>query len=221
MFWSEEKDTYAYILYPNGTLEWYQEGCGISFAMLFDVYDAHQVDLIMKNCYRSRHGLLSIWSPFEGISSVEKPVRHNNLVWVVVNGYFMQAAAKWGYADILGEELERLAKLSIEHKGFWEIYNGESGEPDGGWQVGTHWGSTPDQTWSVTGFVAGIVFGIFGIMLEEENIVFKPCLPKNIGNIQLKGIKFRNVTLDIELKEQEDGNVTVLVNGEEANCVAY
>ena len=221
VFWSEEKGTYAYIMYPDGTLEWYQEGCGISFAMLFDVCDAHQVELIMKNCYRSKYGLMSIWPPFEGLSSVEKPIRHNNLVWVVVNGYFMQAIAKWGYADILGEELETLAKLSIEHKGFWEIYNGDSGEPDGGWQVGTHWGSAHDQTWSATGFIAGIVFGIFGITLEEEKLVVKPCLPKNIGNIQLKGIKFRNVTLDIELKEMEDGSVKVFVNGEETDTVTY
>ncbi len=221
IFWSEEKGMYAYILYPNGTLEWYQEGCGISFAMLFDVCDAHQVDLMMKNCYRSRHGLLSIWPPFEGISSVEKPVRHNNLVWVVVNGFFMQAIAKWGYADLLGKELETLAHLAIEHKGFWEIYNGEGGEPDGGWQVGCHWESAPDQTWSATGFIAGIVFGVFGITLEENRLLVKPCLPKNIGNIQLKGITFRNVTLDIALKEKEDGTVTVFINNEETDRVTF
>ncbi len=221
VFWSEEKGSYAYILYPDGRLHWSQEGCGISFAMLFDVCDAHQAELLMKNCYRSKYGLLSIWSPFEGVSSIEKPVRHNNLVWGVVNGFFMQAAAKWGYADILGEELETSANLAIKNQGFWEIYNGESGVPDGGWQVGSHWESVPDQTWTATGFIAGLVFGVFGITLEEDRIIVKPCLPKYIGDIQMKGLRFRNLLFDIELKRKEGGAVKVLVNGEETNIVEY
>ncbi len=221
LFWSDEKGSYAYILYPDGRLDWSQEGCGISFAMLFDVCDEHQARQIMKNCYRSKYGLLSIWPPFEGVSSIERPVRHNNLVWGVVNGYFMQAAAKWGDADVLGEELETLANLAIKNDGFWEIYNGESGMPDGGWQVGCHWESAPDQTWSATGFLAGIVFGVFGITLGEDRLTLNPCLPKNIGNIQLRGIQFRNVTLDIELKEKEDGTVLTFINGEERRLYEF
>ena len=221
IFWSEEKGAYAYILYPDGRLDWSQEGCGMSFAMLFDVCDAHQAERIMKNCYRSKYGLLSIWPPFEGISSIEKPIRHNNLVWVVVNGYFMQAAAKWGYADVLGEELQTVANLAVKHKGFWEIYNGETGVPDGGWQVGCHWESAHDQTWSATGFLAGIVFGVFGITLEEDTLTVKPCLPKNMGNMQLKGIQFRNKVFDFALKETEEGEVSVFINGEETDTVTF
>lgn len=221
LFWSDEKGTYAYLMYPDGRMDWSQEGCGISFAMLFDVCNKEQAARIMENCYRSPNGLMSIWPPFEGLSSVEKPVRHNNLVWPVVNGFFMQAVGKWGFADVLGDELEKMACLAVKNDGFWEIHNGETGVPDGGWQVGSHWGSVENQTWSATGFLAGIVFGVFGITLEEDKLTLKPCLPKNIGNIQLKGIRFRNVILDIELRRNQDDTISVFVNGKETDIVAY
>ena len=36
-------------------------------------------------------------------------------------------------------------------RSFYEIYNPYTGEPDGGWQIGRHWGSCHDQTWSEIG----------------------------------------------------------------------
>lgn len=220
-YWNEEKGNYAYLLYPDGRLDWSQEGCGIAFAMLFEVCNKHQAEKMMQNCYRSPYGLMSIWPPFEGLSSVEKPIRHNNLIWPVVNGFFMQAVAKWGFSYILGDELEKMANLAINHKGFWEIYNGETGIPDGGWQVGHQWGSVENQTWSATGFIAGIVFGVFGIRLEDDKLTVNPCLPENIGSIQLKGIQFRDNVLDIELKEKEDKTVSIFINGEETDTILY
>ena len=221
LFWDDAKGTYAYLLYPDGRLDWSQEGCGISFAMWFDVCNKEQVQKIMQNCYRSKHGIMSIWPPFEGVSSVERPVRHNNLIWPVVNGFFMQAVAKWGFADILGDELKNMALLAINNDSFWEIYNGDSGKPDGGWQVGHHWDSVKDQTWSATGFLAGLAFGVFGITLAEDSITIQPCMPKNMGAMQLKGIRFRNAILDIELKEGFLENPVVTINGEKTNKIVY
>lgn len=220
-FWREEKGTYAYLLYKDGRLDWSQEGCGMSFAMLFDICNKQQAEQMMRQCYRSQYGLMSIWPPFEGVSSIEKPVRHNNLIWPVVNGFFMQAIAKWGFAEVLGDELEKMAYLAVANDAFWEIYNGETGVPDGGWQVGCHWDSVKDQTWSATGFLAGIVFGVFGVTLEEDKLTFHPCVPKNIKAMQIQGIRFRNVILDIELKESEDGASSIVINGEKTNGITY
>lgn len=218
-YWSDEKGTYAYLMYPDGRMDWSQEGCGISFAMLFDICNREQAEQIVNNCYRSNHGLMSIWPPFEGISSVERPVRHNNLIWPMVNGFFMQALSKWGFEELLGDELEKMANLAIDHNGFWEIHNGDTGIPDGGWQVGCHWGSVENQTWSATAFISGIVFGIFGITFEEDKMIVNPCLPKNIGSIELKGIQFRNQLFDILLEEKDDKALTVFINGKERNWI--
>lgn len=199
-FWKEENGSYAYLLYPDGRTDDSQEGCGISFAVLTGVCREKKAERMLMQCYRSERGLVSIWPPFAGISSIEKPLRHNNLIWPVVNGFFVTAAAQCGLSDIVGDEIENLALLVKNDGGTYsEIYNPQTGKPDGGWQCGHIWDSVRDQTWSATAFIRSIVFGVFGIALEEKKIAFHPCLPENFGKMELKGIRFRDVELDISL----------------------
>ena len=219
--WLKEDEKYCYFLYPDGSRDNSQEGCGIAFSILFDVCDEAETVQMLRNTHRSKHGLVSIWPPFEGISSEEKPIRHNNLIWPVVNGFFIQAAAKAGAADIVGQELVSQAELALKNDGFWEIYNPETGLPDGGWQIGQHWNSVENQTWSATGFLGGLVFGVFGIRLTEEGIAFQPCLPEKVGPVQLKGIRFRNLILDICLKGEGAKIASIQINGEERNKISY
>lgn len=219
--WNEEKGAYAYFLYPDGSADWSQEGCGIAFSVLFDVCTKEQAVRMLGNCYRSRNGFVSIWPPFRGISSVEAPVRHNNLIWPVVNGFLIPAAAKCGFAEMVGAELESIASLAINNDGFWEIYNAETGKPDGGWQSGRHWDSVQDQTWSATGFLSGIVFGLFGITLEEEKITFHPCLPKGFGPIEMDGLHFRDVILDISLQGSGNRISSLSINGTGQNEIPF
>lgn len=199
-FWKEENESYSYLLYPDGRTDDSQEGCGISFAVLTGVCSATRAKRMLERCYRSERGLVSIWPPFAGISSVEKPLRHNNLIWPVVNGFFVTAAAQCGFSEIVGDEIQNLALLVKNDGGTYsEIYNPCTGKPDGGWQCGYIWDSVRDQTWSATAFIRSIVFGVFGIALEEEKIAFRPCLPENFGKVELKGIHFGNAELDISL----------------------
>ena len=198
--WREASGCYSYFLYPDGSTDDSQEGCGISFAILFDVCDGRQAERILQGCYRSQRGLVSIWPPFAGISSEKKPLRHNNIIWPFVNGYFVTAAAKYGYDKIVGEEIRNLACLAQADGGtFSEIYHAGTGKADGGWQCGRSWKSVPNQAWSATGFIRAIVFGVFGITLGEEGITFRPCLPEGFGPAVLEGIRFRDAVLDIHL----------------------
>lgn len=219
--WNEKMGRYSYLLYPDGTTDDSQEGCGIAFSILFDVCGQERAERMLENCVRSRNGLVSIWPPFEGISSEAKPIRHNNLIWPVVNGFFIQAAAKAGAAEVVGQELECQAELALKNNGFWEIYNPETGLPDGGWQIGQHWDSVQNQTWSATGFLGGLVFGVFGIRLSEEEIVFQPCLPKGFGPMQIRGLRFRDVVLDICLEGSGTKVNSILINGEEKSRILF
>lgn len=199
--WRKEEETYSYLLYPDGRTDDSQEGCGISFAILSGVCGEKRARRMLERCYRSRRGLVSIWPPFAGISSVEKPLRHNNLIWPVVNGFFVTAAAQCGFSDIVGDEIKNLALLVKNDGGTYsEIYNPESGKADGGWQCGHIWESVRDQTWSATAFIRSIVFGVFGITLREEKIEFHPCLPEAFGTVSLTEIRFRDVEMDITLR---------------------
>ena len=230
--WLEEKGRYGYFVYPDGRVDASQEGCGLSFAILFGLCDRERAERILDHVEISRNGLVSIWPPFDGISSIEKPLRHNNLIWPFVNGYFASAAAKLGRADLLGEELTHVSQL-VEKSGgcFYEIYNPETEEPDGGWQCGGHWDSVADQTWSATGLIRMIVFGLFGVTLHENGISFAPCLPEGLGAVSLKGLRIRNVVLDLcldgadaEITKQDgqaEHRMEIRINGKVGNWIGF
>ncbi len=235
--WSDELDRYGYFIYPDGELDASQEGCGLCFAILFQLCNREKAEKILANMEVSKLGLVSIWPPFEGISSVENPIRHNNLIWPFVNGFFADAAAKYGRADLLKEELLNMAKLAIDSNGFYEIYNPENGKPDGGWQIGIHWESIPDQTWSATGFIRMIVYGLFGVNIEKDGITFSPCLPDGLANldtegslasstsskqaISLKGLRIRGIELDLILNKKEGSGAKIEINGKSCDKILY
>lgn len=219
--WSDTLGRYGYFIYPNGELDPSQEGCGLSFAVLFGLCDAKQAESILKNVTISDLGLVSIWPPFEGISSVEMPIRHNNLIWPFVNGFFADAAAKCGRADILKSELMNMAKLALATDGFYEIYNSVTGEPDGGWQIGIHWESIPDQTWSATGFIRMIVYALFGINIEKSGVTFTPCLPDGMDRIRLKGLRVRDIEMDLVLHRKDEKGSRILINGQSDDHITY
>ena len=219
--WNEEKGLYSYFIYPDGSRDDSQEGCGLSFAVLFGICDGEKAEKIMKNAQISGRGIVTIWPPFEGISSVEKPLRHNNLIWPFVNAFFADAAAKCGRSDLVGAELFNMAKLAVESDGFYEIYNPENGEPDGGWQIGIHWASVPDQTWSATGFIRMLVYAVFGVTICEDGIRFAPCLPEGLGTVSLNGLCVRDLKLNLTLREKDEQGVRVLINGTAQDRIPY
>ena len=219
--WSDALGRYGYFIYPDGCLDESQEGCGLSFAVLFGVCDEQKAEKILQNMEVSKFGLVSIWPPFEGISSVEKPLRHNNLIWPFVNAFFADMAAKNGRADLLGAELLHMAELALGSNGFYEIYNAETGEPDGGWQIGIHWESIADQTWSATGFIRMIVYALCGVELKEDGICFMPCLPESIGPISLKGLCIRGIEMDIMLNKKDEDGSRILINGKPESEIKY
>jgi len=219
--WSDTLGRYGYFIYPDGSLDQSQEGCGLSFAVLFGLCDAAKAKKILQSMEVSRHGLVSIWPPFEGISSVEKPLRHNNLIWPFVNAFFAHMAAQNGRGDLLRGELLHMAELALNSEGFYEIYNAETGEPDGGWQIGIHWESIPDQTWSATGFIRMVVYALCGVELEEDGIWFRPCLPDGMGDICLKGLRIRGIEMDIVLHKNKEEGTRILINGEQKTKISY
>jgi hypothetical protein len=87
---------------------------------------------------------------------------------------------------------------------FYELYNSVTGARDGGWQVrGTptlaQWVSQPNQTWSATGYLRMIYDGLFGLTFAPNGVSLAPTLPSGWGPVSLKGLHYRDMTLDIEL----------------------
>ncbi|GAA5167663.1 MULTISPECIES: glycosyl hydrolase family 65 protein [Amycolatopsis] len=136
--------------------------------------------------------------------SDEQPGRHNAIVWPLVQGLWAKALAQQGEQDAFASETARLAKLANSNSGFWEIYNGNTGVVDGGWQrlgdtVKFHWGSEPDQTWSATAFLSMIHNGLFGMDFTDAGLAFSPVLPAGWGDVTLRNLHYRDADLTVAL----------------------
>ena len=207
--YNKNDNTFNYLIDKQGNVDKSQEGLGVSFAVIFGVIDGEKANKLIQNTVVSKYGITSIYPSFPRFSA-DKPGRHNNLIWPMVNGFFANAAVVAGNYNAFSTELNGLTHLALdEDKGnynFWEIYNPDSGHPDGGYQVmgkenpNFHWQSCRYQTWSATAYLNMIQYGLLGLRFTNNGITFSPYLPENIHYIELKNVVYRQSTLDIIIK---------------------
>ena len=200
-FWSDELSRYRYILYPDGNTDNSQELSGHAFAVLFDICPKEKQSLIFNNMVTSEGGTVSIWPPFEGLYSDDKPGRHNNVVWPFLNGLIIQAAAKCGRLDFVSDELSKITGLFKGSKfRLFEIYSPYTKKAFGGWQIGRVWDSCRDQTWSASCYMGAIVSGVYGIKPQADGLKFAPCVPESLADTELSGLKFRGQEYSVKIK---------------------
>ena len=215
--WNEEKGMYSYFLYPDGRRYDAQEATGNLFAILFKLCDRQKCERILASLKTYEYGLPSIYELFEGRSTKEKPARHNNLIWPFINAWYVTAAAKNGRIDLMEKEMEHILTLvEKSHYEFYEIYNSYDGSVDGGWQTGVHCNSEYDQTWSATGYIGAVFYGLFGIEISEDHIAVYPHLPQRYADASLSGIEIGGKRVSIALKGWGDKIEKVIINGNAA-----
>lgn len=207
-FWIAGKGRFGYLIHGvgplQGKLEDYQESSGQAFAILFGVATPEQAQSILSHVKLLPHGIPDVYPSFARYS-LDRPGRHNAIVWPMVEGYWGDAAARAGDTAAFAHAMSGLAELSDDSGGhFYEIYNGVSGRPDGGWQTGHHWQSQPDQTWSATAYLRMVYFDLFGMRFHPDGIEFAPTLPRGWGDVSLVGVHYRGAVLTIRLKGAGD-----------------
>lgn len=201
MFLSEELKRYRYIIFPDGSTDDSQEASGNAFAILFGICPEEKKAELLENLVISDSGIVSVWPPFEGLFSDEKPGRHNNVVWPFINGLIIEAAALCGLDSLAGEELQHITDL-FRRSGFrlHEIYSPYTKKAFGGWQTGRVWDSCRDQTWSATCYIGAIIHGVFGIKAGEKGVRFTPCVPESMKNAELHGVRLRGQIFSVKIK---------------------
>lgn len=218
-FWMPDTKTYAYLLMEDGKLDPSQEGCGIAFAALFGVADAKRSQQILRAAHIEPYGITDVYPPFPRFSK-EKPGRHNNIVWPMVQGMWAKAAAQVRDADALKQQTELLAKLARgSNNRFFEIYDANTGKADGGWQNGHEWGSEPDQTWSATAYVNMITNGLFGLRFEPAGIRVQPLVPEGWSNATLADVPYRHARLTFALTGQGSGAANIRLDGKRVTFI--
>jgi glycogen debranching enzyme len=218
-FYNPDENKFNYVIDSTGKIFSYQEGLGNSFAIIFGIVDKEEAVKVINSIHISAFGITSIYPDFPYFSP-DKPGRHNNIVWPMVNGYWAMACKHAGANDKFYFELKNLASLAIDtdkgNNNFREIYNPYTGKPDGGWQTGKHWDSCNHQTWSATAYISMILNGLFGLDFENEGVFFTPYLPDDLNHIEIKDIQYRNAKLNITMKGSGSKIKTFKVNGVES-----
>jgi hypothetical protein len=139
--WDSGRGTYGYTLVKRDSeevwdLEKYQEGTGVSFALMFGIPEDAQAVQVLKNTKTMPWGITDVYPYFPRYSD-EKPGRHNNIIWPMIQGFWAQAAAERGDQRAFTDEILRLAWLYRNaDDDFAEVYDAMTGKVCGGNQCG-------------------------------------------------------------------------------------
>lgn len=209
-----------YAIDEQGGVHRHQEALGNAFAILSGIVTPLEGHLTLIRNETTAYGVPSITPTFKRFSK-ERPGRHNRLIWPFVNAFYARAALVTGDWDIFEQEFNAMAALALdEDKGnydFYEIFDPETGKPEGGNQAGRDvWHSRRHQTWSATGYLSMICEGICGLHPTADGMEIRPYLPKGVGRLSVKGLKYGKTTLDIDLQGQGYRIVEFRVNGRES-----
>jgi glycogen debranching enzyme len=206
--YNTKQHRFNYLVDQNGKIDPSQEGLGISFAVMFGIVKGSEATRVIKNAVVSKYGITSIYPDFERYSA-DTPGRHNNLVWPMVNGFFAQAALQSNNYSSFSKELQNLGALALDagkgNHDFKEIYNPNSGKPDGGWQADGsvfdhHWASCKSQTWSATAYISMVLDGLMGLSFNERSLSIEPYLPAGINHVSFDKLAYRDAILNIDVK---------------------
>lgn len=203
-FWNPRTGSYNYELTADGTPGPYQEGTGLAFSLLFGIADAAQASSLISNAQRMPRGMPDTYPHWDRYSS-DEPGRHNAIVWPLVQGLWAKGLAGYGDVDGFATETRLLAELVRDSGGFWEIYDGNTGAVEGGYQGATgvlkrRWESQADQTWSATAFIDMMHTGLFGMTFDGRGLTFAPSLPSGWGDVTLSGVRYRDTVLTVTLR---------------------
>jgi hypothetical protein len=220
-FWIPASNRYGYLIHGNGVkvgmLDDYQEALGLSFSIIFGVADSAKTSAILAYAHKEPWGIPHIYPHFARYSDA-KPGRHNNIIWGVSQGAWAHAAVLSGRTDLFSEEIQSIATLGLmSDNNYREVYNCISGLPDGGWQASVngeaHCYCGNNQGWTATGFLKGIYSGLFGMRFSTDGIRFAPTLPFEWNAASLRGVKYRGMTLNLELTGCGNRIDTVRIDG--------
>ena len=181
-----------------------QSAYGNAFAIIFGVAEDKQVESIFKKIYVTPAGVPCGWPPLARYhtDSLTFP-RHNAAVWPQIQGFWAQAASMHKKEEILFHELSVLANNAVRDMQFGEIYHPITGELYGGMQEKNGeialWPAMNRQTWSATAYIRMVLYGLLGIELDENGINFSPCVPKDLNEIVLSNLKYRNMIIQVKV----------------------
>ena len=228
-FWNEKKGSYDYLA---GECD-YQEGLGISFAILSGIADSEKTDLLLKNTYISEHGIPCVWPCYERYLKKGNLGRHSGTVWPFIQGFWGQSLMKEKQFRAFDENLRLMAEKALKDGQFAEIYHSITGEIYGGLQennnpknqkdIGVNdivmWKSARRQSWSATAFLSLIYYCVLGLQYNGDVLRIKPYLPGFLNEITVSDIPFGKDRLKITVKRNSDAPKEIILYSDNVECL--
>ncbi|MEN8155767.1 MAG: trehalase family glycosidase [Bacteroidota bacterium] len=221
--WNDSTGQYNLYIDEDGICE-IQEALANTYAIMFGITNDKQTKLIFENQHISSAGITCGWPELPRFKEMNKDGmtfgRHNVTVWPHIQGMWADVAAKNREVDKFAFEFRTLANHAVRDMQFSEMYHPVSGARYGGMQIGgggkiVLWQSTRRQTWAATAFIRMVYNGIFGIRLNNEGVEFFPVVPKELSDIKMTNLKYRNMILNISIKGSGTEIESFKVNGAE------
>lgn len=199
-FWNESKASYDYLAHECD----YQEGLGISFALLSGIA-GDRAERVISNAKLTPNGIACVYPSFERYTKLGEIGRHSGTVWGFIQGFWGLALDKYKKCAAFDENLMLMAKKACRDGQFYEIWHGETGEVYGGLQEDApdgrirEWKSCRRQSWTASAFLALIVYGLFGCRWEGGALSYSPRLPAGVSRMRLEGLEDINGRVDISV----------------------
>lgn len=232
-FWNKEKKSYNYLVDDFGGCD-FQEGMGLSMALLFNVPDKAQVKAIIDKTVVEKAGIPCLYPSFDRYLSDKegkyKCGRHSGTVWPHIQGLWADAMVQQGQYQKFLYEMNNLANHAIRDGQFIEIYHPITGLSYAGEQEmraddprkqnGKNvWQCASRQTWSATAYIRMVFNGLVGMRIDKGGIRFQPYLPDGIKSLELSGVKYREAELDIQISGDGTKIRKMTINGVETNKI--
>lgn len=200
-FWNESRGSYDYLAHECE----YQEGLGISFALLSGIADEERAENVIRSAEITPNGIACVFPSFERYTKLGGLGRHSGTVWPFIQGFWGLTLDKYQKTSAFDENLRLMAEKACRDGQFSEIYHSVTGEIYGGLQEDApdgkirEWKSLRRQTWSATAFLALIVYGLFGCRWNDGILQYEPRLPEGCGRMRIEGLPDADGKTDIAI----------------------
>lgn len=222
-FWMPDKNGYRYLIDKNAPSD-RQEGMGYAFALLFDVATTQKAQTLLNSVYVSPAGIPCVYPTFERYAKLEPAGsygRHSGTVWGQIKGLWGHAALRAGSNKLFMLELNSHMRMALRDGQFYELYHPQSGLPYGGWQEDnsgriSFWQSAKVQTWSATGFIRMVFFGLLGMEFKPDGLYLDPNFPKEWPHFELANLRYRNALISVKVIGKGKSVKRLSLNGQPA-----
>lgn len=207
-FWVDSNNSYAICRLASGYLDTRTDALATALAILIGLAGTH-AERALYSLPRTPFGT-PVFAPYkQGQHSY-----HNRAIWPFVESYVLMAHAE--ILDLHGVEhsMASLLRAFLAFGTNKENFHAEDGTAQGTIQ------NSDAQLWSSCGMLGMFYYGLFGIHVEGDNLVFIPCVPQAYaGSHWLTGLRIRNMRIDVHLKGYGTEVYFARVNGKPASHV--